>query len=126
VGAEFDGRVSGVARFGLFVRLTETAADGLVPVSSLGEDYWAHDEAGHALISSDTGKRFELGQEVRVRLSEATPLTGGIILEMLSPPKPARKDQPRRKPTSRRDDFRRGQGHPRGKGPKRGKNGRKR
>jgi ribonuclease R len=126
VGAEFDGRVSGVARFGLFVRLTETAADGLVPVSSLGDDYWAHDEAGHALISSDTGKRYELGQEVRVRLSEATPLTGGIILEMLSQPKPARKDQPRKKRTSRREDFRRGQGHPKGKGPKRGKNGRKR
>ena len=125
VGAEFDGRVSGVARFGLFVRLTDTAADGLVPAASLGDEYWGHDETGHALISSESGKRYELGQDVRVKLAEATPLTGGIILEMLSEPRPARRDQPRPRKSSRRDDFRRGSGSG-NRGPKRGKNGRRR
>ena len=40
VGAEFEGRITGVTRFGLFVRLAETGADGLVPVSSLGGEYF--------------------------------------------------------------------------------------
>jgi ribonuclease R len=75
-----------VTRFGLFVRLSETGADGLVPVSSLGDDYFVHDEAAHALIGERTGARWRLGRVVEVRLKEATPITGGLILEMLSEP----------------------------------------
>ena len=58
VGAEFAGRITGVTRFGLFVRLAETGADGLVPVSSLGGEYFIHDERAHALVGERTGRRW--------------------------------------------------------------------
>ena len=84
VGATFTGRITGVTRFGLFVRLDETGADGLIPISSLGRDYFQHDEAAHALVGQRSGQRWTLGRTVEVKLVEATPLTGGLVLEMLS------------------------------------------
>jgi ribonuclease R len=86
VGAEFEGRITGVTRFGLFVRLAETGADGLVPISSLGTEYFVHDEAAHALVGQQSGATWRLGREVEVRLREATPITGGLLFEMLSAP----------------------------------------
>jgi ribonuclease R len=88
VGTEFDGRVTGVTRFGLFVRLAETGADGLVPVSTLGGEYFVHDDRSHALVGERSGARWPLGMRVRVRLAEATPVTGGLVFEMLSEPMP--------------------------------------
>ena len=88
VGATFTGRITGVTRFGLFIRLDETGADGLVPVSSLGHEYFTHDDRAHALIGERTGQRYTLGRRVEVRLAEATPVTGGLVLEMLSDPEP--------------------------------------
>jgi ribonuclease R len=95
VGAEFPGRVTGVTRFGLFVRLTETGADGLVPVSSLGNEYFIHDDKAHALVGERTGKRWPLGMAVEVKLTEATPITGGLLFEMLSEPQDADPNAPR-------------------------------
>lgn len=89
VGAVFDGRITGVTRFGLFVRLIETGADGLAPISGLGDEYFIHDEAQHALIGERTGARWRLGRQVEVRLKEATPITGGLMLEILSDPEAA-------------------------------------
>ena len=89
VGAEFDGRITGVTRFGAFVRLAETNADGLAPISRLGPDRYMHDEREHALVSAQSGARFQLGQRVRVRLTEATPISGGLLFDMLSKPMPA-------------------------------------
>jgi len=86
VGAEFEGRITGVTRFGLFVKLHETGADGLCPVSRLGEEYFQHDEAAHALVGQSTGARYRLGMAVTVRLSEATPVTGGLLFDMLTAP----------------------------------------
>jgi ribonuclease R len=87
-GAEFTGRITGVTRFGLFVRLAETGADGLVPVSTLGTEYFIHDDRAHALVGERSGRRWRLGAEVQVRLREATPITGGLLFEMLSDPEP--------------------------------------
>ena len=84
VGADFEGRITGVTRFGLFVRLSETGADGLIPVSSLGDEYFIHDDRAHALVGERTGRRWPLGRMVQVRLLEATPITGGLLFEMLS------------------------------------------
>jgi len=86
VGAEFDGRITGVTRFGLFVRLDETGADGLVPVSTLGGEYFIHDDRTHALVGERSGARWPLGMPVQVRLTEATAITGGLLFEMLSEP----------------------------------------
>ena len=84
VGAEFTGRISGVQRFGLFVKLDETGADGLVPIRSVGREFYHHDEASQTLTGSDTGQVIGIGQRVTVRLAEATPLTGGLTLELVS------------------------------------------
>ncbi|HYD43683.1 MAG TPA: RNB domain-containing ribonuclease, partial [Phenylobacterium sp.] len=102
VGAEFAGRITGVTRFGLFVRLADTGADGLVPVSSLGGEYFIHDDRAHALVGERSGARWPLGMEVEVRLREATPLTGGLVFEMLSEPAPAAEGSPRPRLGARR------------------------
>ncbi|WP_374646434.1 ribonuclease R [Tabrizicola sp.] len=84
VGAEFAGHVSGVQRFGVFVRLDETGADGLIPVRALGREYFHYDEGSQTLMGAETGLVLGIGQKVMVRLSEAVPVTGGLILELLS------------------------------------------
>jgi ribonuclease R len=84
IGAEFAGRISGVQRFGLFIRLDETGADGLIPIRSLGREFFHYDEASQTLMGSDTGLTLGIGQKVTVRLSEAVPVTGGLILELLA------------------------------------------
>lgn len=124
VGATFNGRITGVTRFGLFVRLAETGADGLVPVSTLGDEYFTHDDRAHALIGERTGKRFVLGRNVEVRLREATPVTGGLLFEMLSEPDPRDPNAPapRYGVRGRGDGYpKRGAGRPGGPKPRGGK-----
>lgn len=84
IGSEFEGRISGVTRFGLFIRLNETGADGLVLISSLDGDYYHHAESLHALIGERTGMMFRLGDPVTVRLEEVAPLKGGMRFEMVA------------------------------------------
>ncbi len=84
VGSEFTGRISGVARFGAFVRLDETGADGLIPIRSLGREFFHHDREANTLMGSETGIMIRPGQRVTVKLAEATPVTGGIALELLT------------------------------------------
>ena len=83
VGTVIAGRVTGVTRFGLFVRLDETGADGLVPIASLPHDFYDHDEAGHALVGRRWGRVYRLGERVMARLVQAEPLTGGLLLELI-------------------------------------------
>jgi len=83
VGASFAGRISGVTRFGLFVTLEETGADGLVPISTLPDDYYIHEELRHRLVGRASGRSFTLGESVEVRLAEADIVTGGLIFEIL-------------------------------------------
>lgn len=84
VGNEFTGRISGIARFGAFVKLDETGADGLVPVRSLGREFFHFDREAGTLMGSDSGLLIAIGQRVSVRLAQATPVTGGLELELLS------------------------------------------
>jgi ribonuclease R len=83
VGRVFAARVSGVTRFGLFVTLIESGASGLVPISSLPDDFYVHDEATQTLSGRRTRLVFHLAQEVEARLSEASPVTGGLIFQVL-------------------------------------------
>ena len=80
----FRGRITGVTRAGLFVKLAETGADGFVPASTLGRDYYAFDELNHALTSERTGESYRLGDDVEVKLVEAIPVAGALRFEMLS------------------------------------------
>lgn len=83
IGAEFTGRITGVTRFGLFVELDESGADGLVPIRTLPQDYYIHDEAAHALIGRKSGIVFRLGAQVTTRLMEADGLTGSTLLNLV-------------------------------------------
>jgi ribonuclease R len=80
VGARFHGRVNGVTRFGLFVTLDDTGADGLIPISTLPDDFYHHVESRHSLEGQRWGRVYRLGDRLRVRLVEAEPMTGGLIL----------------------------------------------
>lgn len=82
IGATFDARVTGVTRFGLFVRLAETGAEGLLPARTLGAEYFHHDERRHALVGERSGTTYSLGDILRVRLAEAAPLTGGLRFDL--------------------------------------------
>jgi ribonuclease R len=84
VGATFDGRISGVTRAGLFVKLTDTGADGFVPARTIGDDYFRFDEKAHAMIGRRTGERYRLGDAVTVKLIEAAPVAGALRFEILS------------------------------------------
>jgi ribonuclease R len=84
VGGTFRGRIAGVTRSGLFVKLGESAADGFVPISTLSDDFFVHDETSQALIGERSGETFRLGDSVDVRLVEVTPLAGGLRFELLS------------------------------------------
>lgn len=84
IGATFEARISGVTRSGLFVRLKETGADGFIPISSLGSDYFHHIEAAHALSGARTGETYTLGDPVQVRLLECIPTAGALRFEMLT------------------------------------------
>jgi ribonuclease R len=85
VGATFSGRITGVTRFGLFVELDETGADGLVPVSTLPDDQYEHREKEHALVGRRLGKSYRLGASVKVKLTEADPVLGSTLFALLEP-----------------------------------------
>ncbi|WP_299047591.1 ribonuclease R [uncultured Tateyamaria sp.] len=84
VGDELEGRVAGIAKFGIFVKLDDSGADGLVPMRSIGAEYFHFDRDANTLMGSDTGLVISLGQRATVRLAEAVPVTGGIALELLA------------------------------------------
>ena len=83
VGATFAGRIAGVTRSGLFVKLAETGADGFIPISLVGPEYFRFDEALRALVGTTTGTTFRLGDLVDVRLAEAAPLAGALRFELV-------------------------------------------
>jgi len=107
VGATFDGRVSGVHRAGLFVKLHETGADGFVPARTIGDEYFRHDEAGHAMVGNRSGTTYRLGDRVTVKLVEAAPVAGALRFELLSEGRPGK---PSRHPRHEQRQYR-----PRGK-----------
>ena len=100
IGARFEARISGVTKSGLFVRLSETGADGFVPAATLGREYYAYDEAAHALTSR-SGVSYRLADIVDVRLIEAAPVAGALRFEIVGgggkrTPPPARKGDRKR------------------------------
>jgi ribonuclease R len=83
VGASFAGRVTSVTRFGLFISLDGTGADGLLPIRSLGQEFFRHDEARQMLVGERTGETYGLGDRVKVRLDEADTATGGLLFDLV-------------------------------------------
>ena len=99
VGGEFSGRISGVSRFGLFIKLDETGADGLVPISTLGADFYEYDAPRHRLIGRKSHVTYQLGQLVQVRLADADPVKGGLVFSLLQTGRP--EGRPERRPGHR-------------------------
>ncbi|MCF6321004.1 MAG: ribonuclease R [Rhizobiaceae bacterium] len=84
IGERFIGRINGVTRAGLFVTLSDTGADGFVPIRSISDEYLIFDAASHSIVGENTGLSFQLGQQVEVKLLEAAPTAGALLFEMLS------------------------------------------
>ncbi len=84
IGAELTGRISGIAKFGVFVKLDETGADAMIPIRTLGGEYFHYDADTQTLMGADTGRVIGLGMRTTVKLAEAAPVTGGLIVELLT------------------------------------------
>ncbi|RZV30631.1 MAG: ribonuclease R [Sphingomonadaceae bacterium] len=115
VGKTFKTRITGVQSFGFFATILEFGGDGLVPVSTLGQDYFRYDEAAQALVGDRTGMRYEVGQNLDLKLAEANPLTGALKFEPLDAdgnPVEPRGNRAERKKNSSGPRNRQGQGRP--------------
>src|SRR6201999_4636797 len=84
IGATFPGRISGVTRAGLFVKLDGTGADGFVPARTIGAEYFRYEEDMHAMVGNRSGETHRLGDRVTVKLVEAAPVAGALRFELLS------------------------------------------
>lgn len=89
IGEEFDGAIAAVVPFGIFVALDSVYVEGLVHVSELGEDYFQFDNVRHQMLGERSGKRFRLGDRVRVRVVRAD-LESGRIDFVLAAQQPVR------------------------------------
>ncbi len=78
VGEVFETRITGVQSFGFFATIVGLGGDGLVPISTLGGEYFRHDEAAKALVGTDSGTTYASGDQLQLRLAEANPLTGAL------------------------------------------------
>ncbi len=111
IGAKFMGRINGVTRAGLFVTLEETGADGFIPISKLGDEYYIYDETTHSMIGERSRETYQMGQQVEVRLVEAAPVAGALRFEMISEGIEGKgRALPKSRNTNKRFDNRRGPG----------------
>ena len=94
IGAHFEGRISGATRAGLFVKLSETGADGFIPAAMLGADYFRYEETQHALVGTRSGITHRLGDPVTVKLVEAAPFAGALRFELVETNEPQRSKRP--------------------------------
>ncbi len=78
VGQVFAGTISSVHPFGMFVRLDETTAQGLLPVRCLGPGWWSFDEKRCELVSDDDEERYRLGRRIDVKINATDPYRGTI------------------------------------------------
>ena len=82
VGEVFDTRITGVQGFGFFATIEGLGGDGLVPVSTLGSDYFRYDEGAHSLTGERSKTSYTIGDKLKLRLAEANPLTGALKFEL--------------------------------------------
>jgi ribonuclease R len=118
IGATFDGRISGVTRAGLFVKLSDTGADGFVPARTIGNEYFRFEETARSMVGNRSGETYRLGDAVTVKLVEAAPVAGALRFEILSDGRqgrPSRRPQhePRRQERSKSNRYRGKQRKPR-------------
>lgn len=83
VGATFGARISSVTRFGLFISVDGSGADGLIPIRNIGQEFFRHDEGRQLLIGERTGETYGLGDRLKVKLVEASVATGGLLFDIV-------------------------------------------
>jgi ribonuclease R len=109
VGELVPCRITGVQPFGFFATVEELGGDGLVPVSTLGQDYFRYDEASQTLVGDESAVTFAPGQRLTLRLAEANPVSGGLRFELPEAAKGAgRTPRPREERPTRGAQGRRG------------------
>jgi ribonuclease R len=110
VGELLDTRITGVQNFGFFATVTGLGGDGLVPVSTMGDEHFRYDEAAQALIGDESGDRYVRGQLLKLRLVEANPISGSLRFELAegATQRPARGGRPDRDRKDRRPPGKRG------------------
>ena len=96
IGEEFDGTISAVTAFGIFVALDTIYIEGLVHVSELGADYFQFDNIKHQMLGERTGQRFRLGDRVRVRLVRADLESNKIDFVLVAEKQPQKTARARR------------------------------
>ncbi|WP_101675420.1 ribonuclease R [Alloalcanivorax mobilis] len=96
LGEEFEGVISGVAAFGLFVQINDLHIDGLAHVANLDSDYYHFDDINMALVGESSGRQFSLGDAVVVKVAGVHTEERKIDLELISstPSKPRRAGKP--------------------------------
>lgn len=112
VGETFDTRITGVQGFGFFATIEQLGGDGLVPVSTLGREYFRYDEGAQELVGEDSGTTYAVGDRLKLKLAEANALTGALKFEVPdSEGAPIEKRGNR--PPPKKKPHRKGQGAPR-------------
>lgn len=104
VGEVLETRITGVQPFGFFATVEGLGGDGLVPVSTLGQEYFRYDEASQTLTGEDSETVFAPGLRLRLRLAEANPVTGSLRFAL--PDAPASREPPMRRDRQRRPNRR--------------------
>ncbi|EQA97726.1 ribonuclease R [Sphingobium baderi] len=100
VGELVEARITGVQNFGFFATVEGLGGDGLVPVSTLGDERFYYDEAARALEGVESGERYTVGQRLQLRLAEADPINGALRFAL--------PDAPPQRPSFRKDRARPG------------------
>ncbi len=98
VGEIVDARITGVTNFGFFATVDGVGGDGLVPVSTLGDDFYRFDEAARTLTGADSGTRYASGMTLKLRLAEASPISGALRFELPEGGSPGRGGAPKGRP----------------------------
>lgn len=84
IGQEFEGIISGVTEWGLYVEMTETKCEGMIRLRELDDDFYEFDDGNYCIIGSRTGRRYTIGDSVRVKLMKCDLLKKQIDLKMLT------------------------------------------
>lgn len=114
VGEVFDTRITGVQGFGFFATIEKLGGDGLVPVTTLGREYFRYDEGARELVGENTGTTYAVGDRLKLRLAESNALTGALKFE-LPDGEGAPIEKRGNRPPPKKKHFKKGQGAPRQK-----------
>ena len=84
IGEEFEGVISGVTSWGLYIQIKETLSEGMIHISKLGDDFFSLDEKNYAIVGKKTNKKFKLGDKITVKISKVDLEQNNIDMDLVS------------------------------------------